>query len=69
MALVEGVAIGFSCYTDNSVYTVNLVVSDEVANDFRMRVLPLRTWRRPSTFIKRKVNGPNGMVRSTKAFR
>ena len=43
MALVEGVAYWASVTTPNTtfqpVYTVNLVVDDEVANDFRSRAL------------------------------
>ena len=69
MALVEGVAYWASVTTPNTtytpVYTVNLVVSDEVANDFRSRGFTVKEMEEgPALLIKRKVNGPNGMVRS-----
>ena len=68
MALVEGVAYWASVTTPNTtytpVYTVNLVVSDEVANDFRSRGFTVKEMEEgPAPLIKRKVNGPNGMVR------
>lgn len=68
MALVEGVAYWASVTTPNTtytpVYTVNLVVSDEVANDFRSRGFTVKEMEEgPALLIKRKVNGPNGMVR------
>ena len=68
MALVEGVAYWASVTTPNTtytpVYTVNLVVSDEVANDFRSRGFTVKDMEEgPALLIKRKVNGPNGMVR------
>ena len=69
MALVEGVAYWASITTPNTtfapVYTVNLVVTDEVANDFRSRGFTVKDMDEgPALIIKRKVNGPNGMVRS-----
>lgn len=68
MALVEGVAYWASVTTPNTtytpVYTVNLVVSDEVANDFRSRGFTVKDMEEgPALLIKRKVNGPNGMIR------
>jgi hypothetical protein len=51
------------------VYTVDLVVSDEVANDFERRGFRVKTLTVQdevvgrSINIKRKVNGPGGMVR------
>ena len=68
MALVEGVAYWASVTTPNTtytpVYTVNLVVTDEVANDFRSRGFKVKDMDEgPALLIKRKVNGPNGMVR------
>jgi len=68
MALVEGVAYWASVTTPNTtytpVYTVNLVVTDEVANDFRSRGFTVKDMEEgPALLIKRKVNGPNGMVR------
>ena len=69
MALVEGVAYWASVTTPNTtfqpVYTVNLVVDEEVANDFRSRGFTVKDMEEgPALLIKRKVNGPNGMVRS-----
>ena len=68
MALVEGVAYWASVTTPNTtytpVYTVNLVVTDEVANDFRSRGFTVKDMEEgPALLIKRKVNGPNGMIR------
>jgi hypothetical protein len=68
MALVEGVAYWASVTTPNTtytpVYTVNLVVTDEVANDFRSRGFKVKDMDEgPALLIKRKVSGPNGMVR------
>jgi len=68
MALVEGVAYWASVTTPNTtytpVYTVNLVVDDEVANEFRSRGFTIKDMEEgPALLIKRKVNGPNGMVR------
>jgi len=68
MALVEGVAYWASVTTPNTtytpVYTVNLVVDEEVANDFRSRGFTVKDMEEgPALLIKRKVNGPNGMVR------
>jgi hypothetical protein len=68
MALVEGVAYWASITTPNTtytpVYTVNLVVTDEVANDFRSRGFTVKDMEEgPALLIKRKVNGPNGMIR------
>jgi len=51
------------------VYTVDLVVSDEVANDFESRGFRVKTLTVNDEVVgrslnfKRKVNGPNGMVR------
>jgi hypothetical protein len=69
MALVEGVAYWASVTTPNTtftpVYTVNLVVDEEVANDFRSRGFTVKDMEEgPALLIKRKVNGPNGMIRS-----
>jgi len=68
MALVEGVAYWASVTTPNTtytpVYTLNLVVTDEVANDFRSRGFTVKDMEEgPALLIKRKVNGPNGMIR------
>jgi len=73
MAIQEGTAYWASVTTPNTnfepVYTVDLVISDDVANDFEGRGFRVKTLTvndevvgRALT-IKRKVNGPNGMVR------
>ena len=66
--LLRRCLLGFCYYTHTTyqpVYTVNLVVDDEVANDFRSRGFTVKDMEEgPALLIKRKVNGPNGMVRS-----
>jgi hypothetical protein len=69
MALVEGVAMWASITTPNTTFTpayqVNLVVADDVANDFRSRGFTVKDMEEgPAIMLKRKVDGPNGMVRS-----
>ena len=69
MAIVEGVAMWASVTTPNTtytpVYTVNLVVDEEVANDFRSRGFTVKDMDEgPALVIKRKVNGKNGQVNS-----
>ena len=69
MAIVEGTAYWASIKTPNTrfepVYTVNLVVDDETANDFASRGHKLKQMDEgQAIIIKRKVNGPNGMVRN-----
>jgi hypothetical protein len=68
MAIVEGTAYWASIKQPNTrfepVYSVNLVVDDETANEFASRGHRLKQMEEgPSIIIKRKVNGPNGMVR------
>jgi len=68
MALVEGVAYWASVTTPNTtftpVYTVNLVVDEEIASDFRSRGFTVKDMEEgPALLIKRKVNGPAGMIR------
>ena len=68
MAVVEGTAYWASIKTPNTkfepVYTVNLVVDEDTANDFASRGHKIKQMDEgPSIVIKRKVNGPNGMVR------
>jgi len=68
MAVQEGTAYWASIKTPNTkfepVYTVNLVVDDDTANDFASRGHKIKQMDEgPSIVIKRKVNGPNGMVR------
>jgi hypothetical protein len=73
MAIQEGIAYWASVTTPNTkfepVYTVDLVVSEDVANDFEAKGYKVKeifngdeVIGRAITF-KRKVNGPNGMVR------
>jgi hypothetical protein len=69
MAILEGTAYWASITTPNTtfepVYTVNLVVDDETANEFASRGHKIKQMDEgPAVIIKRKVNGPNGMVRS-----
>ena len=68
MAILEGTAYWASITTPNTtfepVYTVNLVVDDETANDFASRGHKIKQMDEgPAVIIKRKVNGPNGMIR------
>jgi hypothetical protein len=69
MAVLQGKAFWASVTTPNTtydpVYSVNLVVSEDVAEDFRNQGYTIKDMEEgPALVIKRKVNGPNGMVRS-----
>ena len=69
MAVVNGTAYWASIKTPNTkfepVYTDNLVVDEDTANDFASRGHKIKQMDEgPSLVIKRKVNGPNGMVRT-----
>jgi hypothetical protein len=69
MAILEGTAYWASITTPNTkyepVYTVNIVVDEAVANDFASRGHKIKQMDEgPAVVIKRKVNGPNGRVRS-----
>ena len=79
MAVLEGKAYWASVTTPNTtfepVYTVDLVVNEDVANDFEARGFKVKdlsikdenggqTPVGRALTIKRKVNGPNGMVRN-----
>jgi hypothetical protein len=79
MAVIQGKAYWASVTTPNTtyepVYTVDLVVDETVANDFesrgfRVKNLSIKDESGSETpvgraiTIKRKVNGPNGMVRN-----
>lgn len=69
MAVQEGTAYWASIKTPNTkfepVYTINLVVDEDTANDFASRGHKIKQMDEgPSIVIKRKVNGPNGMVRT-----
>ena len=78
MAIQEGTAYWASVTTPNTnfepVYTVDLVVSDDVANDFESRGFRVKTLTVQDEVvgralnIKRKVNWPNGMVRKAPAL-
>jgi len=66
--IVEGTAYWASIKEPNTtfepMYTVNLVVDEETANDFASRGHTIKQMDEGSAIvIKRKVNGPNGMVR------
>lgn len=68
MAIVEGTAYWASIKQPNTrfepVYTVNLVLDDDTANEFASRGHKIKQMDEgPAIIIKRKVNGPNGMVR------
>ena len=69
MAILEGTAKWASITTPNTkfepVYTVDLIVDETTANDFASRGHKIKQHDEgPAIVIKRKVNGPNGMVRS-----
>lgn len=68
MAVIEGHAYWSFVTTPNTkftpCYSVNLVVNQDLADDYRQRGFPVKDMDEgPALIIKRKVNGPNGMVR------
>ncbi len=68
MAIVTGTAYWANVTTPNTtyepVYTVNLVVDEETAETFRSQGHTVKDMDEgPALIIKRKVNGPNGMIR------
>ena len=68
MAVLEGKAYWASVTTPNTtfepVYTVDLIVDEETANDFASRGHKIKQHDEgPAIVIKRKVNGPNGITR------
>ena len=68
MAILEGSVKWASITTPNTkfepVYTVDLIVDEDTANDFASRGHKIKQHDEGSAVvIKRKVNGPNGMVR------
>ena len=68
MAILQGAAYWASVTTPNTtfdpVYSVNLVVDGAVAEEFESRGFIIKQMDEgPAVVIKRKVNGPNGMVR------
>lgn len=69
MAVIQGRAYWAFVTTPNTKYTpaysVNLVVDPAVAADFKKRGFTVKDMDEgPALIIKRKVDGPNGMVRS-----
>ena len=68
MPIVKGKSMWASITAPNTtyepMYTINLVVDEETANDFASRGHNIKQMDEGSAIvIKRKVNGPNGMVR------
>ena len=68
MAVLEGTAYWAFVTPPNTkydpVYSVNLVVDNETASDFEDRGFTIKQMEEgPAIIIKRKVNGPKGMVR------
>ena len=68
MAILQGTAYWASVTTPNTtfdpVYTVNLVVNDETAEQFKERGFSIKEMEEGQAIvIKRKVNGPNCLVR------
>ena len=68
MAILEGSAYWASVTTPNTtfdpMYSVNLVVDEATAEDFKARGFTIKQMDEgPAIVIKRKVEGPNGMVR------
>ena len=68
MAVVEGFAYWPFVTTPNTKYTpeysVNLLVTPDVADSFRNRGFTVKEMDEgPALVIRRKVNGPEGMVR------
>ena len=67
--IIDGTAYWASIKTPNTtfepVFTVNLVVSQDVADEFASKGHTVKQMDEgPALIIKRKVNGPNGMVRN-----
>ncbi len=68
MPVVDGVAYWASITQPNTKfepkYTINLVVDEDIADTFRSKGYTVMDKEEgPTLQIKRKVNGPNGMVR------
>ena len=68
MAILQGAAYWAAVTTPNTtydpVYSVNLVVDETTAKDFEDRGFSIKQMDEgPAIVIKRKVNGPNGMIR------
>jgi hypothetical protein len=67
MPVVTGTAYWASVLTPNTnydpVYTVNLVVPDDIAKDFKERGFTIKEMNEgPALVIKRKVNGAKGRI-------
>jgi len=67
--IIDGTAYWANIKTPNTtfepMYTVNLVVDEATANDFAARGHTIKQMDEGSAIVvKRKINGPNGMVRS-----
>jgi len=67
--ILDGVAYWASIKEPNTtfepVYTVNLVVDQSTADDFASRGHTVKQMDEgPALIVKRKVNGPNGMIRN-----
>ena len=67
--VLEGIAYWASVTSPNTtfepVYTVNLVISDDKADELRSQGIKVVDKEEgPTVVIKRKVNGPNGMIRT-----
>ena len=68
MAVLEGTAYWGFVTTPNTkydpCYSVNLVVDNETAQEFEDKGFTVKQMNEgPAIIIKRKVNGPNGMIR------
>ena len=61
---VEWASLTVGNSTDEPVYTVNVLVDEDTASDFKSRGFNVKeTESGPSLIVKRKVNGPNGLIR------
>lgn len=68
MPVLEGAAYWAAVKTPNTTYeptySVNLVVDEATATDFKTRGFTVKPMEEgPAILIKRKVNGPRGMIR------
>jgi hypothetical protein len=68
MPILSGTAYWASVTTPNTtydpVYTVNLVVDEDTAQNFRSEGFTVKDMDEgPAIVLKRKVHGPNGMIR------
>ena len=73
MAILEGSAYWASVTTPNTtfdpVYSVNVVVDEATAEDFKARGFTIKEMDEgPAIVVKRKVEGPNGMVRPVSCY-